>query len=170
MVSEDPSFAYIRMPFVVRLWSLHPAFLDSIGLVALWREGLLARAVLAGETRGYRHHPQLERFRGARASPRLIDCYLSAVLDEAEVRGYAFDASKIVRRRCPGGHAVVPAGQLAFEWRHLLDKLSARDPDRFRAQRRGGPRPHPCFGLVDGPTAPWERAALTRAAPVRRTR
>jgi hypothetical protein len=154
----------------VRLWSLHPSLLDTVGLVALWREGLLARAVLAGRTRGYRHHPQLERFRAVRASLRAIDCYLSAVLDEAEARGYAFDASKIVRRRCRGGHAVVASGQLAFEWRHLLDKLSARDPERFRSQRRRAPRPHPCFEVVDGGPAPWERAALTRAAPARRPR
>lgn len=138
--------------------------------MALWREGLLARAVLAGRTRGYRHHPQLERFRAARASLRAIDCYLSAVLDEAEARGYAFDATKIVRRRCPGAHAPVPAGQLAFEWRHLLDKLSTRAPERYRSQRRSVPRPHPCFALVDGATAPWERGALKRAPSARRPR
>ena len=47
----------------MRLWSLDPAHLDRQGLVACWREALLAQAVLAGRTRGYRHHPQLERFR-----------------------------------------------------------------------------------------------------------
>ena len=46
----------------MRLWSLHPKYLDARGLVALWREALLAQAVLRGETRGYRHHPQLARF------------------------------------------------------------------------------------------------------------
>lgn len=43
----------------MRLWSLHPQYLDAKGLVALWREGLLAQAVLAGQTRGYKRHPQL---------------------------------------------------------------------------------------------------------------
>jgi len=47
----------------MRLWSLHPAYLDARGLGALWREGLLAQAVLRGKTRGYRSHPQLERWR-----------------------------------------------------------------------------------------------------------
>ena len=32
----------------MRLWSLHPCYLDPAGLVAVWREGLLARAVLRG--------------------------------------------------------------------------------------------------------------------------
>ncbi|MGP1680491.1 MAG: pyrimidine dimer DNA glycosylase/endonuclease V [Giesbergeria sp.] len=36
----------------MRLWSLHPQYLDSKALVALRREGLLAQAVLAGLTRG----------------------------------------------------------------------------------------------------------------------
>ena len=36
----------------MRLWSVHPQHLDVRGLVALWREGLLARKVLLGETNG----------------------------------------------------------------------------------------------------------------------
>jgi hypothetical protein len=44
----------------MRLWSLHPCHLDAKGLVALWREGLLAQKVQACETNGYRNHPQLE--------------------------------------------------------------------------------------------------------------
>ena len=38
----------------MRLWSLHPRYFDSKGLTAAWREALLARAVLTGQTRGYR--------------------------------------------------------------------------------------------------------------------
>ncbi|WP_245747334.1 pyrimidine dimer DNA glycosylase/endonuclease V [Frateuria terrea] len=48
----------------MHLWTPHPKHLDRQGLLALWREGLLARAVLRGQTRGYRQHPPLERFRG----------------------------------------------------------------------------------------------------------
>src|SRR5512145_2053086 len=107
----------------MRLWSLNPCHMDARGLVALWREGLLARAVLAGRTRGYRHHPQLERFRERRDPIAAIDCYLSRVLDEARARGYAFDASKVGYRRCRHGAAAVGSGQLAHEWSHLLAKL-----------------------------------------------
>jgi hypothetical protein len=63
----------------MRLWTLHPRYLDAQGLVALWREALLARAVLRGETRGYRHHPQLLRFQ-AHAQPRTaISVFLAGV-------------------------------------------------------------------------------------------
>jgi hypothetical protein len=141
----------------VRLWSLHPRHLDARGLVALWREGLLARAVLAGHTRGYRHHPQLERFRERRDPVAAIDCYLSRVLDEARARGYAFDASRIRYRRCRHGSAAVANGQLAHEWAHLLAKLEVRDRPRWTAERRRRPEPHPCFRVVDGPVAGWER-------------
>ncbi len=36
----------------MRIWTLHPQYLDRQGLVALWREGLLAQEVLRGQTRG----------------------------------------------------------------------------------------------------------------------
>src|SRR5512143_443690 len=98
------------------LWSLHPRHLDAPGLVALWREGLLARAVLAGMTTGYRHHPQLARFRERRDPVAAIDCYLSRVFDEACARGYRFDGSKIRYRTCRHGSLVVPSGQLELEW------------------------------------------------------
>ncbi|MDI6747818.1 MAG: pyrimidine dimer DNA glycosylase/endonuclease V [Rhodocyclaceae bacterium] len=41
----------------MRLWTLHPRYLDARGLVALWREARLAQAVLGGKTRGYTHTP-----------------------------------------------------------------------------------------------------------------
>jgi hypothetical protein len=155
----------------MRLWSLHPRHLDARGLVALWREGLLARAVLHGRTRGYRHHPQVERFRARRAVLAAIDCYLSRVLDEARERGYRFDASKIRYRRCRRGHARVTGGQLAHEWKHLLAKLAVRDRPRWRAARGREPEPHGCFRVVEGGVAPWERTgrgitpARARARP-----
>lgn len=136
----------------MRLWSLHPSLLDAKGLVALWREGLLARKVLRGETRGYRHHPQLQRFRSAAE----IDCYLSRVLDEARRRGYRFDAGKIRYRR-RRAHASVSEGQLEYEWNHLLRKLALRDPQWRRRIRPAGPRAHPCFRARAGPVEPWER-------------
>jgi hypothetical protein len=141
----------------VRLWSLHPRYLDPQGLVALWREGLLARAVLRGETRGYRHHPQLERFR-AHPQPRLaINAYLAAVHDEAAARGYAFDRSKLgpVRTVEPIG---VAAGQLAFEWEHLRRKLAIRNPSLLEViEAVAKPACHPLFRRRPGPVAPWER-------------
>jgi len=141
----------------MRLWSLHPALLDARGLVALWREGLLARAVLRGRTRGYRHHPQLERFRRCADPVRAVDAYLWAVHDEAAARGYAFDGRKLGPRRRQRPLAVT-AGQLAHEKRHLAAKLRRRAPAALRGLR-GAARAHPLFRVVAGPKAGWERAA-----------
>ena len=152
----------------MRLWSLHPGHLDARGLVALWREGLLARAVLTGKTTGYRHHPQLERFR-RRADPvAALDAYLHHVLAEARARGYRFDEGKIGERV-----RIVPqrvgAGQLDLEWRHLMAKLRQRDRARWLTERRAAPRCHPLFRVVPGGVAAWERAPLpwTRKPPRR---
>lgn len=142
----------------MRLWSVHPSQLDARGLVALWREGLLARAVLRGQTRGYKHHPQLERFRRARAPVSQLDAYLSRVLDEARARGYRFDASKIRYRARAGRRLALTSGQLAHEWSHLLRKLRVRDRARFLASRASRPKAHPSFRVVPGAIAPWERA------------
>src|SRR5664279_1641625 len=119
---------------VMRLWSLHPSVLDRLGLVALWREGLLAQKVLLGRTCGYRSHPQLRRFRAADNPVAAISAYLWAVADEATARGYDFDASKITMRRCAVSIPVTQ-GQLEFEREHLSRKLRVRDRARFRALR-----------------------------------
>jgi hypothetical protein len=142
----------------MRLWSLHPRYLDPQGLVALWREALLARKVLRGETRGYRHHPQLLRFREAGDPCAAIDAYLAAVHAEATARGYAFDATKFD----PQARVMaipVARGQLGHEWLHLMRKLEARNPElhaRWRDLR--SPRTHPAFRVVPGGVADWERA------------
>ncbi len=78
----------------MRIWSLHPAYLDPRGLVAAWREGLLALEVLRGNTKGYRHHPQLKRFQGKSNSTSLMKNYLLHVFAEAALRGYSFNAER----------------------------------------------------------------------------
>ena len=136
----------------MRLWSLHPKYLDSRGLVALWREALLAQAVLRGQTIGYRHHPQLQRFPNVGA----IAEYLRSVRLESLQRGYAFNAV-IARARC-ATFIPVCRGQLDYEWDHLMRKLRVRDPARareLRAVRR--PQAHPLFRVVAGPVEPWEK-------------
>src|SRR5690348_10044522 len=103
----------------MRLWSLHPRYLDPQGLVALWREALLARAVLRGLTEGYRRHPQLARFSTHRFPCAAISAYLGAIYEEAAARGYQFDRRKVGRLRSIE-HIPVTRGQLEFEWQHLL--------------------------------------------------
>ena len=141
----------------MRLWSLHPKYLDSRGLVAVWREGLLAQAVLKGKTRGYRSHPQLERFLESPSSCGLIAEYLRAVCDEATTRGYRFDRTKIARLRC-ADRIRVTRGQLEYEWIHLMKKLAARDPRwRRRWTQVDLPQPHPLFRVRSGGIAQWEK-------------
>jgi hypothetical protein len=143
----------------MRLWTIHPKYLDPQGLVALWREALLARAVLRGKTRGYRNHPQLDRFRAHDVPRSAINAYLAAIHSESMTRGYAFDRRKIgpVRAVHPISTTI---GQIAYEWQHLLEKLSVRSP-ALRGQWRAVGRPlcHPLFTPVPGLIEPWERAA-----------
>jgi hypothetical protein len=139
----------------MRLWTLHPKYLDPVALVSVWRKALLARQVLRGKTKGYRSHPQLERFRAHPAPLSAINAYLGAVYDEASIRGYAFDRKKLGPVRDETRIAATD-GQLAHEWRHLRRKLVERCPERAR---RGTARlaAHPLFDIVRGPVEPWER-------------
>jgi hypothetical protein len=141
----------------MRLWTLHPCYLDAQGLVALWREALLAQKVLQGATKGYQQHPQLSRFRATADPCAAIASFLAGVLEEAERRGYAFDARKIAETRLPG---VIEAtqGQLLYEWSHLQRKLQQRDPVRWKSCRAVKvPTPHPLFRVVAGKVEAWER-------------
>ncbi|HEY6096393.1 MAG TPA: pyrimidine dimer DNA glycosylase/endonuclease V [Gallionellaceae bacterium] len=140
----------------MRLWSLHPHHLDAKGLVALWREALLAQKVLSGLTQGYRNHPQLTRFRQQADPLAAIATYLREVQLEATRRGYRFDAGKIADRtqlaRIP-----VTDGQLAYELAHLRAKLKARDPAALaRLDAVADVEPHPLFRVVEGDVAEWE--------------
>ncbi len=143
----------------MRLWSLHSKYLDSQGLVALWREALLAQAVLRGETRGYHNHPQLDRFKKHSAPLAAISLYLKAIHVEAEMRGYSFDKSKI--KPTPIWNAVtltVTSGQMAYEWAHLLIKLKERSPALYRKWLViEVPEAHPIFTVCAGEVEPWER-------------
>jgi hypothetical protein len=143
--------------FVVRLWTLHPRYLDAQGLVALWREALLAQKVLQGATKGYRHHPQLARFRACSHPKEAIASYLAEVLEEAVRRGYAFDATKIASIRF-SGFLNETEGQLLYEWQHLLNKLKRRDRARYAASLSTTiPSQHPLFRIVPGNVQDWER-------------
>ena len=159
----------------VRIWSLQTRYLDRQGLTACWREGLLAQAVLAGRTRGYRQHSQLERFRAQPDPVAAVGAYLEAVAREAADRGYRFDVTRIDRTGPPAGTAPAGAavpripvteGQVAHEWAHLAAKLAARSPQRAAAQAGvTNPDVHPLFVVVPGPAAPWERGTFTAAPP-----
>ena len=142
----------------MRLWTIHPRYLDSKGLTALWRESLLARKVLSGKTKGYVNHPQLIRFRNSRDPMACVDYYLTIIFEESLKRGYRFDKGKMGSN--PGCEKIkTTRGQLNFEWTHLREKISKRDSAHFNEIKEiASLEPHPLFRIVSGPIEEWERS------------
>ncbi len=150
----------------MRLWSLHPRYLDRQGLTAGWREALLAQAVLAGRTKGYTRHPQLARFQATNDPVRMVGAYLVGIADEADRRGYRYDRARIAQ---PG--PAVPAhpamqvtrGQLDFELAHLKAKLLVRSPAWLSSLGTlAEADPHPVFVVAPGGIAEWEVSPAAR--------
>ena len=144
----------------MRIWSIHPKYLDTKGLVTLWREALLAKHVLEGKTRGYKSHPQLNRFKNCKKPIDTINNYLAIVHQEATSRQYNFDKQKINWNFTPICLSVTK-GQIKFEVTHLLNKLKTRDPKKYKdlTQLRSFD-PHPLFNLIDGDIEDWEIIAI----------
>lgn len=140
----------------MRIWSVHPKYLDAKGLVALWRETLLAKHVLEGKTKGYKNHPQLNRFKNSERAVDAINNYLAIVHREATNRQYNFDDKKINRDFSPASLSVTK-GQLNYEATHLLNKLKTRDPKKYQDLKNlKSFEPHPLFNLIEGDIEDWE--------------
>lgn len=141
----------------MRIWSFHPCYLDSKGLVALWRETLLAKNVLEGKTKGYKNHPQLIRFKASADPLRAINFYLSIVWKDACARNYNFDKSKF--EEGANKHLInVTTQQLVYERLHLEKKLLQRDADKYNEVHAYKEiRVHPLFQLITGEIEPWEK-------------
>lgn len=140
----------------MRLWSLDPALLDRMALVACWREGILAQKVLAGNTKGYTKHPQLERFRSSPDPLAAIGHFLESLYLEAVERGYNFDASRINVRDRPVPRIPLHAGQLEYEHNWLVEKVRQRQPD-WLVVLDGPARAARSFEVVPGGVESWER-------------
>jgi hypothetical protein len=141
----------------MRIWSIHPKYIDAKGLVALWRETLLAKNVLQGNTKGYKNHPQLIRFKKANEPLAAINWYLKYVYDEAQRRGYHFDISKF---RLNGKIEKLPVtdGQMKFERQHLIKKLKIRDLNKYHQLiHLRDLDPHPLFFVKNGTIELWEK-------------
>lgn len=140
----------------MRLWSLHPKYLDTKGIVALWREALLAQKVLHGKTKGYRYHPRLNRFKNSRDSKQAIAFYLKEVWEEATRRGYQFDKRKILRKSS-APKINVTRGQMKYEFNWLRAKLKMRDRTRYKQiKSKTRIETHPLFSVKAGPIESWE--------------
>ncbi len=154
----------------MRLWSLHPKYLDPQGLVALWREALLAQKVLQGNTKGYRNHPQLLRFQSHSNPLAAIASYLKSIHEESKQRGYLFNVDKIGRKKT-SVTIVCTRGQLLYEWHHLMKKLRVRSPEIYKKFRHlAEPEPHPLFRLIEGELEQWEKSIQKRMSGRRQER
>lgn len=141
----------------MRIWSIHPKYLDAKGLVALWRETLLAKKVLEGNTKGYKNHPQLIRFKNSTHSLLYINLYLEEVFMEAHARDYNFNKNKFIVVKEKTKKLTVTIGQIEYEWKHLLDKLKKRDVNRYeKFQNIKEIDVHPIFYVIDGGGEDWE--------------
>ena len=89
---------------------------------------------------------------------------------EAIARNYRFDEAKINRRRAEVQLAET-SGQLTYEWRHLQEKLRARNPDWLSQWKNVAvPEQHPLFRLVPGAVRSWEKVASVAAAGIKTKR
>jgi hypothetical protein len=147
----------------MRLWSIHPKYLDSIGLIALWREALLAQKVLLGQTVGYKNHPQLNRFRSTPDPVATIGQYLYFVYYEAfNYRGFNFDFSKIQNYQGELIQIDVSDSQLNYEFQHLQNKLTTRNIEKFHdnllysSLHNELVDTHKIFNKITGNIADWE--------------
>jgi hypothetical protein len=85
--------------------------------------------------------------------------YLRVVAEEATLRGYAFNAARIVASARSVRPIPETKGQVLYEWAHLGRKLRRRSPGWYHDQVAGArPTPHPLFRVVAGAVRDWERS------------
>jgi hypothetical protein len=78
------------------------------------------------------------------------------VADEGDRRGYGFDRAKLVGNSF-GGKIAVTAGQVEYEFAHLLAKLKKRDPALYRRwEKIEKIELHPMFEQIGGDVEEWE--------------
>ncbi|NIM47035.1 MAG: hypothetical protein GTN40_02650 [Candidatus Aenigmarchaeota archaeon] len=114
----------------MRVWIVHPKYLDCKGLVALWRETLLARKVLKGKTKGWRNHPQLNKFKTHKNPVAAVNTYLLYVLEESEKRCYKFNKRKI-EKSFTKNKIKIPKKEVVSDFEDLKNKLKKRDSKRY---------------------------------------
>jgi hypothetical protein len=130
-----------------------------MGLLAAWREGLLAQKVLEGKTKGYRQHPQLLRFRNSANSVLAIAIYLESLYRESLNRGYSFDGGKINYQSKKEKMEIAVSGrQVEYEFELLKWKLERRNPAQFgKIKDEKEIELNELFRLVEGDMEIWEK-------------
>ena len=151
----------------MRIWSLHPRYLDWMGLGAQWREGLLAQKVVQGKTKGWRNHPQLNRFKEHEEPMNAAGYYLKEIYAESQRRGYNYDFSKILYPVTEVEKIQLNRGQIDYEFEILQERLSKRTPRKYEENLAVSEvLPHPLFVLRDGLPELWEKSYWNNTEPM----
>jgi len=120
----------------------------------------LAKKVLEGQTKGYKNHSQLERFKNTHDPISYINYYLSGVFDQASMRKYKYDESKIDSFEVTEGISVNHK-QVIYEFNFLQDKLFSRDIKQWKInesyRESGYIILHPLFYIKLGEIESWEK-------------
>lgn len=143
----------------MRLWSIHPKYLDTKGLLAVWREGLLAKKVLEKKIQAYENHPQLIRFKNHKNPVKAINCYLNYIYIESKKRNYNFNKEKILPIKDQNIISVTK-NQVKYEFQHLLNKLLNRDLKKYNELKKikiNEIEINPIFYIVEGEIESWEK-------------
>ncbi len=148
----------------MRIWSINPKYLDQKGLIACWRESLLAKNVLEGKTIGYKNHPQLIRFKKTKNSLLYINSYLYEIYNEAKNRNYNFSKDKIdfllikkFTKNLDKNKIPLHDKQLKYEWEHIQKKLKIRDIKKYKENKKVETvEANPIFKIIQGEIESWE--------------
>jgi len=141
----------------MRLWSIHPKYLDVKGLSGLWREALLARKILKKQTKAYKNHPQMNRFKELKRPLPAIDTYLKHIYDESCDRGYCFNRKKF-GNRFRKSKINVKKGQIDYEFKILKKRLKIRAKDKYKELLKVKKiESNPLFRIIKGKIESWEK-------------
>lgn len=143
----------------MRLWSVRFDYLDNIGLIALWREALLAKSVLELKTKGYKNHPQLIRFKNFKYPLKAINTYLFYIFKESEIRNFNFDLAKIEYSAIDLSIKIpITQGQLNYELNLIKFKLKKRTPKYYeKIKDIRIAQPNDLFYATQGEIEIWEK-------------
>jgi hypothetical protein len=112
----------------------------------------------AGDTRGWRNHPQLDRFKDHSETMDAIGFYPLKIREEASFRGHSYDGSKIRRPINRVALTSITTGQLLYEFSLLLERTRLRMPAWHEKLREvyDLPKAYPLFEVVEGDVGRWE--------------
>lgn len=142
----------------MRIWSIHPKYLDNIGLIACWRETLLTKHVLLGLTKGYKNHSQLLRFKNSSSPIDYINFYLNELYIESQNRNYNFNKNKIGKFKNNLEKINITNKQIEYEFNHLILKLKIRSKEKYEEIKNiKNIEANNLFNIINGEIESWEK-------------